>query len=277
MKLHFISLEEFPSRQLAAALGENHQVSSVPDTIDDSYDGLLVGVDTLKSNKEIILANSLGVKVYSIPELICHLSQNKQRIVIAGTHGKAAVASCVVHVLQFVKKEVDYFIGKSLSGNSHSIKISEAPLIIIEGTAKQCSGFDPRPQFLPLNHHMTLITQLSHELKGQYSSFDEYVKQFDKLADATPKGGTVIYCDEDNLVIVIGGKEREDVKNIPYSSHPGVIEDGVTILEGASEKVSIKTSSDHDLQNIGGALALLKRLSVTEDQFYKAMKTYKLN
>lgn len=275
MKLHFISTKDFSSQQLAASLAVDHEISSGPESVDDSYDGMVVGVDSEVNDDQVASAKEVGVRVFSIPELLYHLCEDKQRIVITGTHGKAAVASCIIHVLNAVNKEVDYFIGKPIAGQAASVHISDAPVIIIEGSANRCSGSDTTPQFLRFNHHMALITQLSHEYKELYSSFDEYVKQFDQLADATPKGGTVMYCEEDHLVTVIGGKERDGVRSIPYSSHLGEISDGTTTLNHSKGKISIETSGDHDLQNIGGAFALLKRLNVTEDQFYKAMKTYK--
>ncbi len=274
MKLHFISFDDSSTQQFAEALDRNHEISSGPDGIDTSFDGLIVGKDTPGNSELVLRASEKGVPIYSIVELLYTLSEDKQRIVITGTHGKTAIASCIVHVLSSLKKEVDYFINSPRSDQNPSVKISDAPVIIIEGSADRCSGFDKRPQFLAFNHHMALITQLSHELKDLYASFDEYVKQFDKLADTTPKGGTVIYCEEDNLVTVIGGKERDDVRNIPYSSHPGEISNGVMTLVHSEGNVKLKASGDHDLQNIGGALALLKRLSVTEEQFYKAMESY---
>ena len=277
MKLHFLSVNDYSIQQLADALSASHEISSGSLDIDDSYDGLVVDKDTVEDASEVVQAKTAGVSVYSVPELLYKLSEDKQRIVITGSHGKTSIASYLVHVLLSVNKEVDYFISNKLSGHSHSVHISDAPLIIIEGSADHCSGFDHKPQFLALNHHMALITQLSHELKDKYPSYDEYVKQFDKLADSTPKGGTVIYCEDDDLVMVIGGKEREDVRNIPYSSHPGQISNGSMTLTGSTAKIKLKASGDHDLQNIGGALALVKRLSISEDQFYNAIAKYESN
>ncbi len=277
MKLHFTSPEEYTSQELAAALSSTHEITSAPDAIDKFYDGLIVGVDTSEDQDDVVLAKELRIAIYSIPEIIYYLCEDKQRIVITGTHGKSTLAACVIHVLNSVNKEVDFFFGSKSSGYTTSVRISEAPLIIIEGSANRCSVFDDRPQFLRLNHHVALITQLEHQYEDLYPSFDEYVRQFDRLADATPKGGSLIYCEEDNLVTVIGGKERDDVRSIPYTSHPGEIKNGVATVESQNGKVNLNVSSDYDLQNIGGAWTLLKRLSVTEEQFYKAMESFEIN
>jgi len=242
LKFYFTSVEDNTSRELASVLSTRHEILSGSTSIDDSYDGVVVGMETSGDDDNVALAKELGIAVYSTPELVYLLSQDKQRVVIAGTHGKEEIIACLLHVLSTVGKEFDFVVG-------NKIQLSDAPLIIIEGSANKSSGLDDKPQFLKFNHHITLITQLSHDHKELYPSFDVYVRQFDRLADATPKGGTLIYCEDDDLVTVIGGKERNDVRSIPYTSY-------------------------NDDINIGGAFTLLKRFSITEEQFNQAMDTF---
>jgi len=273
LKLHFTSNNESILEELAAALKSNHQISSSPDPLDDSCDGLVIGTETESDHREIVRAKELGITVYSVPDLIYHLSEDKQRIVITGSTGKKAVVSWLVRMLKIIGKDFDFVLSTKVEGFEGLLKISDAPVIILEGSEKRSSALDTKPQFLRYNHHIALITDISHEFEELYPSFDGYVREFDRLADATPKGGTLIYNEEDDLVTVIGGKEREDVKSIPYSSHPGTINEGTAILESDNGPLEVAVSNIRELQYLGGAFALLKRLSITNDQLNHAIKS----
>jgi UDP-N-acetylmuramate: L-alanyl-gamma-D-glutamyl-meso-diaminopimelate ligase len=60
-----------------------------------------------------------------------------------------------------------------------------------------------------------LISGTAWDHANVFPTEEEYVKQFDNFADNTPKGGVVIYCEQDAIANVIGAKQREDVLAIP--------------------------------------------------------------
>ena len=273
LKLHFTATDEPQIEAIIKALEGGHEITQNPDTLTSNVDALVVGPNSAEEDPDVKAAKKHSIPIFGIGDLLYKLAEDKQRVVIAGSGDKAQIASIVIHVLQVVGKEFDYALWSTEHGSQ--VRLSSAPLIILEGSGEQNYYGDKRPQFLALNHHIAQITGLQHEFKDRYASFDAYVQEFDKLADATPKGGTVLYCEDDDLVTVIGGKERADVKSIPFSAHPGSADaDGVAKLKTDSGEVMVKLSGEKTLDIIGAALALLKRLSVTEDQFYSAVKSY---
>jgi UDP-N-acetylmuramate: L-alanyl-gamma-D-glutamyl-meso-diaminopimelate ligase len=52
---------------------------------------------------------------------------------------------------------------------------------------------DKTPKFLKYQHHLGFISGIAWDHINAYKSVDEYVKQFEIFADATPKGGTLIF------------------------------------------------------------------------------------
>ncbi|MBL3655782.1 UDP-N-acetylmuramate--L-alanine ligase [Fulvivirga sediminis] len=246
-----------------------------PDLITKDLDAVIIGMHARKDNPELKKAEELGVKIYSFPEYIYEQSQDKQRIVIAGSHGKTSITSMIVHVLKHFNRKFDFAVGAKIEGFETMVQLTDAPIIIIEGDEYLSSPIDNTPKFLKYHHHIGLISGVAWDHINVFPSEEIYVSQFDKFADASPKGGTLIYCEEDPLATVIGTKGREDVHEISYKTHPFIIEHGTTYLTRGSENTPIKVFGKHNLQNINGAKEVLKKIGISEDQFYEAIQSFK--
>ncbi|MEX2235642.1 MAG: Mur ligase family protein, partial [Cyclobacteriaceae bacterium] len=191
-----------------------------PEKITRATDIVMLGMHAQKNNPELLKATELGLKIYSFPDYIYEQSKDKQRIVIAGSHGKTTITAIIIHVLYACNRKFDYVIGAKVRGIEQTVKLSDAPVIIIEGDEYLSSPVDPTPKFLRYQHHIGLISGIAWDHANVFPSEEEYVKQFDLFADQTPKGGILIYCDQDSMALIIGKKERNDVAAISYKSHP---------------------------------------------------------
>jgi len=264
-----------PSRSRLKARGLLPQADGwFPEKITSQLDAIILGMHAKKNNPELIRAKELNLPVFSYPEFIYQASQNKQRIVIGGSHGKTTITSMVIHVLNELKRDFDYVVGALMPGFDNMVKLSEAPIIVIEGDEYLTSTLDRTPKFLKYKHHIGLVSGIAWDHINVFPTIDDYVKQFDLFADATPKAGTLIYCEEDDLATVICGKERPDVARVAYKHHPYLIEDGMTFLINGEAKIPVKVFGDHNMQNFGGAKEVLKKLGVTEEAFFEAITSF---
>lgn len=245
-----------------------------PEKIHTGLDAVILGMHARKDNPELQQAEELGLKILSFPEFIYEQSSDKQRVVIAGSHGKTTITAMIMHVLKYFDREFDYAVGAAIKGFDTMVQLSDAPLIIIEGDEYLSSPIDPTPKFLKYRHHIGLISGVAWDHVNVFPSEDEYVKQFELFADATPKAGSLVYCEEDPMTSVIGSKERADVNAIGYKTPSFVIEEGVSYLINGAHNVPLKIFGKHNLQNIAGALEILKRVGITEDQFYQAISGF---
>lgn len=245
-----------------------------PEKITEDIDAILLGMHARPDNPELKRAQELGLKVYSYPEYIYEQSKDKQRIVIAGSHGKTTITSMILHVLQFLDREFDYVIGAKTATVEGLVKLSDAPIIVIEGDEYLTSPLDPSPKCLKYQHHIGLISGIAWDHYNVFPTLDDYVHQFELFADASPKGGSLIYCEEDDLATMIGGKERADVNRIEYRAHPHVVKDGITYLKTDEGEVKIQLFGYHNMQNISGALEVCLRIGVLKKDFYSALPSF---
>ncbi len=246
-----------------------------PDKLSSEIDVVMLGMHASKSNPELLRAQELGLKIYSFPDYIYEQAKDKQRIVVAGSHGKTTITAMIIHVLAACNRKFDYVIGARVRGIEQTVKLSDAPVIVIEGDEYLSSALDPTPKFLRYHHHIGLISGIAWDHANVFHTEEEYVKQFDVFADQTPKGGTLIYCEQDSMTLMIGKKDRTDVQAISYKSHPHTSDaPGSFSLVFNKEKYPVKIFGSHNFQNINGAKEVLKKIGVTNEQFYSAIVTF---
>lgn len=236
---------------------------------------VIVGMHAKADNPELIKAKELGLPVYSYPEYIFEHAKEKHRVVIAGSHGKTTITSIIMHVLAYHERDFDYMVGSKLPNFDTMVRLTnEAPIMIIEGDEYPASPLDPRPKFLVYNHHVALVSGIAWDHMNVYPSFDQYIRQFDHLADTTPKAGALIYNEEDSIAEIICKKERTDVAAIPYDTHQYEVIGGKTFLYHKNKPVPVQVFGKHNMSNIAGAKAVCSRLGITEDMFYAAISTF---
>jgi UDP-N-acetylmuramate: L-alanyl-gamma-D-glutamyl-meso-diaminopimelate ligase len=178
---------------------------------------------------------------------IYNQSLDKQRIIVVGD-GATLITSIITHVLNFYKRKFDV----SLPGQEPLLNPEHAVIII--------HGVD---QLTDYKHHIAILT-------GSSSN-----KDFGVLADATPKGGTLIYPELDSTLKQIGSRERADVQAIAYGRYKYETKDGKTILiSSTDEKFPIAFSGDLNMEYLSAAKELLKKIGITSSQFYKAVAAY---
>lgn len=245
-----------------------------PEKLTPEVSAVIVGMHARKDNPELAQARKLGLPVYSFPEYLYHASENKQRIVIAGSHGKSTITAMIMHVLQSLGRSFDYAIGAEVSGFETMVRLSDAPVIVIEGDEYHASPESPTPKFMHYHHHIGLISGIEWDHVNVFPSENDYVQQFKRFADATPKAGSLVYNSEDDRVNTIGSQERDDVLAIPYQTPDYETRNGVTILKTSEGEFPLKIFGRHNLLNLMGAKSILNRIGVTDAMFFGAITSF---
>ena len=247
-----------------------------PEKVTTELDAIILGMHAKADNPELLKAQALGLKIYSYPEYIYQQSIDKQRIVIAGSHGKTTITSIILHVLKYHHRSFDYMVGALIEGFDTMVKLTDdAPLIILEGDEYLSSPIDKTPKFLHYHHHIGLISGIAWDHINVYPTFDEYVNQFESFAEASPKGSFLIYSDNDDFAAYICKKERDDVSSIEYPAHKNEIIDGITYLITDFGKIPLQIFGKHNMRNISGAKVVCNKIGITDEMFYQAIRSFK--
>ncbi len=305
MKYHFIAIGGSIMSNLAVSLkNEGHQITGsddlifepslsllhsesllplqfgwFPDKITESLDAVFVGMHAKADNPELLKAKMLGIKIFSFPEYVYHRSQHKERIVVAGSHGKTTTTALIMHILRFHRFQFDYVVGANVQGFEKNVSFSEnSNMIVIEGDEYFTSPTDLKPKFLHYHHHIAVLNGIAWDHANIYPDLDSYLSAFRSLVWNTPKAGALLGFRDDKLVKLLmaeSEKSREDVYHAYYEPHPARIKDGITQLKTEFGDIGIEIFGEHNLCNISAAQAVCKRIGIRGKDFYTALKGFK--
>ena len=198
MRVHFIAIGGAAMHNLALALHEKgadvtgsddaifnpsksrlevagilpKKIGWFPSQIDTHLDAVILGMHAREDNPELLKAQELGLNIYSYPEYLYEQSKNKMRVVIGGSHGKTTITSMVLHVLNVQKIDCDYMVGAQLEGFSTMVKLSDAPVIVLEGDEYLSSPIDRRPKFHLYKPHIALISGIAWDHINVFPTFE---------------------------------------------------------------------------------------------------------
>lgn len=218
-----------------------------------------------ENNPEVASAQKRGIQVLSVPRFITWISEDQQRIVVAGNTDRHTIIDFIVRVLESARRSFDYSLLQPCNGRY--VRLSDAPLIIIEGGDGAGSGDSPA-DFLSYKHHIAVISGISGGANG--APQEEYVRNFDLFADSTPKAGCIVYNEADSMADVICAKERADVQVIPFKPHPAEEQGGHIVLTSNGGRHPAKGVTRNDLASLSAAREVLRKVGISPEQFYSA-------
>ncbi len=194
--------------------------------------------------------------------------KNKQRIFIGGNSGTDEIVNIISHCLNYLNKP--FSLLKNGSGD-----ITDAPLVIFNGL-NEINPKTNQAHFHDIKPHIGLFHKIVEPVPTSYNSFEDFINQYEILADSLPKAGSFLYYQSDNVSLMIGKKERADIKNIEYTKLKNKrIDDNTLLLEFKSgEELSFQINRKGFPGEVAAALNILDRLSIKEKQMLKSFKTY---
>lgn len=245
-----------------------------PERINQNIDIVILGMHAQKDNPELLKAQALNLQIYSYPEYIYELSKDKTRIVIGGSHGKTTITSILLHVLKFYNKPFDYLVGAQIEGFDTMVKISDAPIIILEGDEYLSSTLDRRPKFHLYHPQIALLTGIAWDHVNVFPSFDNYKEQFEKFIHSILPGGFLALYEGDEHLHKMKAINA-DIKVKAYNQIPHTIKAGKTFLKYNGEEYPINIFGAHNMQNLQGAMDICQQLEISNKEFITAITAFK--
>lgn len=303
MRIHLIAIGGAAMHNLAIALNYNHhtvtgsddeiynpakerlqhhgllpqEMGWNPDRITKNINIIILGMHARKNNPELKKAKELGLKIYSYPEFLFQHAKNKQRVVIAGSHGKTSTTSIILHVLKSNKIDFDYMVGAQIEGFDSMVRLSDAPLMVVEGDEYLSSPIDRRPKILHYRPNVTVITGIAWDHINVFPTFENYKSQFVEYIKTIEKGGTLyFYKNDEHLNDILKKIKKPTFAAEAYEAFESTLKEGKTIiLNEKGKQLTLGIFGKHNLENLRAAYLVCKKIGVTDAQFFKTIKSFK--
>lgn len=299
-RIHFIAIGGAVMHQLAIALHrkDNHVTGSddaiadpartnlkeagllpeaegwFPDRITPDIQAIVLGMHAKDDNPELLKAQELNIPVYSFPQYVYEVSRDKQRVVVAGSHGKTTITSMIMHVLKAAGKDFDYLVGAKVAGFDGSVRLSEAPLIIIEGDEYPASAIERKPKIFFYHPHISVLSGIAWDHVNVFPTFANYVSQFAEYLGIMKPDAKLIYNGEDSEVKMVVEQHGGHLDATEYCTPKYHHEGRDAVLDTPLGPVRVAVFGWHNLLNLEAARNVCNQLGVADDEFYQHIPTF---
>jgi UDP-N-acetylmuramate: L-alanyl-gamma-D-glutamyl-meso-diaminopimelate ligase len=264
-----------PARSNLAAEGLlPPQFGWFPEKITASIDAVVLGMHAKGDNPELVAAKKAGIPVYSFPQYVYEVSKNKKRVVVAGSHGKTTITSMIMHILKHQGIDFDYLVGARVAGFDQSVKLTEAPIIVLEGDEYPASAEEKRPKIFFYHPHISVLSGIAWDHINVFPTYDIYFNQFEQYLLGMEEGTKVFYNSEDTEVLRVIGGSGGRVDAQPYATPSFHYEDGYPVMDTAEGQVKVSVFGRHNLLNMQAAIDVCMELGVSEKDCFAAIATF---
>ncbi|MCB0734048.1 MAG: peptidoglycan synthetase, partial [Bacteroidetes bacterium] len=205
---------------------------------------------------------------------VAERSADKMRLVIAGSHGKTTTTAMVMHILQHQGMDFDYLVGSKLDGFELMVRLSDAPIIVIEGDEYLSSALDLNPKFLWYKPHVSVITGIAWDHINVFPTYEQYVHQFERFIDTLPEAAAVYYYGPDQDLSDLFKPDKPIIAEAYETPEFRVTDQGAVVTVNGHD-YPMQVFGAHNFANMQGAVRMVGELEISEEDAWKALSTFK--
>lgn len=238
-------------------------------------------IENVKNADLVIIANMCPANnieaTYCRENNIIHMSmseairefciEDKQSIVVTGTHGKTTTTGMAIHVFKSLGTDPSFLVGgvQQSSGESAYYNL-KSNYFIIEGDEYDTAYFDKTPKFVHYKPYYVIITSLELDHIDIYKDFEDYLNSFRFLIEATDPNGIIVMCIDDAGVRKLYEEYKSDSRIITYGTSDDATFSLKNIITTDSGEKAELTEKGNSIGNISipmfGVYNLLNALAV---------------
>lgn len=134
--------------------------------------------------------------------------EDRQSIVIAGTHGKTTTTSLMAWIAEQAGFKPGFLIGGIAKNFSVSFRNPEGSFFIIEGDEYDTAYFDKVPKFIHYRPRHVIFTTCEFDHADIYADLSAVKAAFQRLMDLIPTNGNLFYWGGDPNVVALAQSSK---------------------------------------------------------------------
>jgi UDP-N-acetylmuramate: L-alanyl-gamma-D-glutamyl-meso-diaminopimelate ligase len=267
--------------------------------LEPPVDLVVVGNVVKKDNVEATAARDGKLNQASFPETLGKLFLDERNaVVVAGTHGKTTTTSLIAWTLHKTKRDPGWLVGGIPLGLDESFRLGapgKRSPFVVEGDEYDTAYFDKGPKFLHYRPRQLLCTSLEYDHADIYPSVDAIVARFAELMSLVPDDGHIVLCAEEKHLMKARAQAAvkarittygrggaydasniiEDERGIRFTVTLGAHTTGMMSGFGGDEgEVFLPMSGRHNVLNALGAYAILAGIGLVHDEIALGFETF---
>ncbi len=263
-------------------------------------DFVVVGNVITKTYDEAVALLESDIPYTSLPRALADfVIEDRQSVVISGTHGKTTTTAIMAWIAQVCGKKAGYLIGGIPQNFSRSFKnpeesSGERDYFIIEGDEYDTAFFDKVPKFKHYKPRHVILTGVEFDHADIYDNLEDVLKAFRLLMGLIPEDGHLVYNGEDSNIKSIlpetscrkimsfgfneGDYQAKNIRVDRDGSVNGAVNKTVFDIEFQGQKIveiEMKMFGSYNVSNAMSAYILARQMDWPSDDVVQAIKTFK--
>ena len=210
---------------------------------------------------------------------------DKERLVVAGTHGKTTTSSLAAWIFHHARRSPSFLIGGIPENFGSSFALGFGREFILEGDEYDTAFFDKGPKFLHYFPDAVILTSVEFDHADIYKNLDEVKTAFKRLVNLIPRRGLLIAWDghpnvEECVSRALCRVERygfskdstwhiSDVEYLPTETRWKISRDGLPPAE-----FSFPLAGEYNVLNATAAAALAANYDIGVDAIAAALREF---
>jgi UDP-N-acetylmuramate--alanine ligase len=230
---------------------------------------------------DVLTAKEAGIPVLKRSEFLPVLTEGKEVLAVAGSHGKTTTTAMLIEALRAAGEDPSFILGakvKSLGTNAHE---GQTKRFVVEA-----DEYDN--MFLGLEPTISLITNIEHDHPDFFPTEADYLQAFKAFALKTRGNGTLLLCGDDRL----SQKLLTQLEDAPFkvlsfgfgAENDYQIQNSQTTQTGRSFELSFKTRplgqfkthlpGQHNVIDAAAAMAMINQAGLNLKKASKGLQNF---
>ncbi len=249
-------------------------------------DLVVVGNAISRGNIELEVVLDQRIPFQSMAQVLhAEFLLDKERLVIAGTHGKTTTSSLAAWIFHHARRSPSFLIGGIPENFGSSFALGSGREFILEGDEYDTAFFDKGPKFLHYFPDAVILTSVEFDHADIYKNLDEVKTAFKRLVNLIPRRGLLIAWDghpnvEECVSRALCRVERygfgesstwriTDVEYLPSETRWKISRDGLPPAE-----FSFPLAGEYNVLNATAAAALAANYDIGVDAIAAALREF---
>lgn len=159
-------------------------------------DLVIVGNAISRGNCELEYVLDQKIPMHSMPQVLYdEFLLGRERLVVAGTHGKTTTASLLAWLFHHAGRAPSFLIGGIPENFGSSFMLGVGNEFVLEGDEYDTAFFDKGPKFLHYFPDAAILTSVEFDHADIYKNLEEVKTAFKRLVNLVPRRGLLIAWD----------------------------------------------------------------------------------
>jgi UDP-N-acetylmuramate--alanine ligase len=259
---------------LGAAIFEGHRAENVI-----GAEVVVTSSAVGRENAEVVEARRRHIPVIPRAEMLAELMRLKYGIAIAGMHGKTTTTSMVAAVLAGGGLDPTVVVGGRVDAMGSNARLGTSQYLVAEADESDRS-------FLKLSPIIAVVTNIDREHMDCYRDLEDIEATFCEFMDRVPFYGTVIACNDNDLlrvllprvqrrVVTYGTREDSDFRITSVQAEAPGSRFEVHYRGDSLGQFRLNVPGTHNVLNATAAVAAGIGLDVPAGKIHEALDGYR--